>query len=157
MIMSNRIDSWFSASERQAVAPTFLRIALGAVFLAHAYAKAAVFTFPGTVQFFEANDLPGWTAYPVFAIELFGGLALVAGFHARLVALGLIPVMIGALKPHLGNGWMFSNAGGGWEYVAFILVALTVQVILGDGAFALGTRSVARREGGAKSPIAAAH
>ena len=126
-----RIESTFRAQSH--LAPAILRIGLGLVFLAHAYAKAAVFTFPGTVGYFEANGIPGWTAYPVFVIEAVGGLALVAGFHARLAAAALIPVMIGALVPHLGNGWMFTNAGGGWEYVAFLLVALVTQVLLGDG------------------------
>jgi putative oxidoreductase len=115
------------------VAPAILRVGLGLVFLAHAYAKVAVFTFPGTAGYFEANGIPGWTAYPVFAVEALGGLALIAGFHTRLAAAGLIPVMLGALIPHLGNGWMFTNTGGGWEYVAFLLVALVAQVFLGNG------------------------
>ena len=116
---------------------TVLRVALGAVFLAHAWAKAFVFTFAGTEQFFEAHGFPGWTAWPVFLAELLGGLALVAGFRTRWVALGLVPIMLGALKPHLANGWMFSNAGGGWEYVAFLILALVTQSLVGSGAFAV--------------------
>jgi putative oxidoreductase len=96
-----------------------------------------VFTFPGTAAFFAAHGFPGWTAYPVCAAELFGGLALVAGFQVRAVALALVPIMLGALAPHVGNGWMFTNPGGGWEYVAFLLVALVAQALLGSGAFAL--------------------
>lgn len=121
----------------QDFAPTALRIALAAVFLAHAYAKAFVFTFPGTAAYFAANGFPGWTAYPVFAAELFGGLALLAGFQVRAVSLALVPIMLGALVPHLAHGWMFTNPGGGWEYVAFLLVALGAQALLGSGAFAL--------------------
>ena len=59
------------------------------------------------------------------------------GYRTRLAALGLGPVMLGALVPHAGHGWMFTNAGGGWEYVAFLIVALAAQALLGDGAFAL--------------------
>jgi putative oxidoreductase len=114
--------------------PLALRIGLGAVFVAHAYAKADIFTFAGTRAFFEANGFPGWTVYPVFLAELFGGLALITGFRTRLVAIALIPVMLGALKPHLANGWMFTGAGGGWEYVAFLIVALVAQVFVGSGA-----------------------
>ena len=121
------------ASAKSQLAPTVLRLGLGAVFLAHAYAKLAVFTLPGTIAFFEAHGLPGWTAYPVLGVELLGGLCLVTGLYVRVAALALLPVMFGALVPHASNGWMFSNAGGGWEYVAFLIVTLGVQVLLGKG------------------------
>lgn len=140
--MLDRLDAALSSLARRGAAALLLRVALGAVFLAHAYAKAAVFTFPGTEAFFEESGLPGWTAYPVFAAELVGGLALLVGYRARLAALGLVPVMLGALVPHAGNGWMFTSPGGGWEYVAFLLVALGAQAILGDGALSLGARRV---------------
>jgi putative oxidoreductase len=122
-------------------APTALRIALGAVFVAHALGKAFVFTFPGTEKYFAAFGFPTWTVYPVFAAELLGGLALAAGFRVRAVALALVPIMIGAMKPHLGNGWLFSSTGGGWEYPAFLLVALLAQALLGAGAFAFDAAS----------------
>lgn len=133
--MFERIEK--TLSPHSDVAPALLRTALGAVFVAHAYAKAFVFTFPGTEGYFAAHGFAGWTVYPVFAAELFGGLALVAGYRTRLVSLALVPVMIGALKPHLGNGWMFTAAGGGWEYVAFLLFALASQALLGSGAYSV--------------------
>jgi putative oxidoreductase len=117
--------------------PLILRIGLGAVFLAHAYGKAFVFTFAGTAEFFAAHGFPAWTARPVFLAELLGGLALLAGFQTRLVALGLLAVIAGAIKPHLGNGWLFTNAGGGWEYPTFLATALVAQVLLGPGAYAV--------------------
>ena len=131
----------------QPYVPTVLRIALGVIFLSHAYAKAALYTFPGTEQFFVANGFPAWTVYPVFAAEVAGGIALVAGLRVRWVALALMPVMLGAIKPHLGNGMGFSNPGGGWEFPALLLVLLGVQSVLGAGAFAvesLFTRARAR-------------
>ena len=121
-----------AASKRQ-LAPVLLRIALGIVFVAHAYAKIAVFTLPGTVAFFQAHGIPGWTAYPVMVTELVGGVCLIAGVRVRLVAAALLPVMLGALIPHAGNGWLFSYPGGGWEYVAFLIFALTAQFLLGRG------------------------
>jgi putative oxidoreductase len=130
------------------LAPTVLRLALGAVFLAHAYAKAFSFTFPGTAAFFVAHGFPGWAAYPVFAAELAGGLALLAGFRVRASALGLLPVMLGALVPHAGAGFMFTNPGGGWEYVAFLIAALVAQALLGGGAFALDGALEAKTERG---------
>lgn len=145
----SRLESCLSSPFARDVGATVLRVALGAVFLAHAGAKAFIFTFAGTAQYFEAHGFPGWTAWPVFLAELLGGLALVAGFRTRLVALGLVPVMLGALKPHLGNGWMFTSAGGGWEYVAFLLLALVTQALIGSGSFALDD---ARRSAGAHIP-----
>lgn len=123
--------------------PVILRAGLGAVFLAHAYAKAFVFTLPGTAHFFEANGFPGILAYPVFAAELVGGIALVAGYRTRAVSALLFAIMLGALRPHLANGWMFTNAGGGWEYVAFLLAALAAQIFLGPGAVPAGERTAA--------------
>ena len=123
--------------------PLALRVALGTVFIAHAWAKATIFTFDGTAAYFEANGFPGWMALPVFAAELVGGAALLLGFRVRWAALALIPVMLGALKPHIANGWMFTASGGGWEYVAFLIVALFSQAALGAGAYSLdgsGTR-----------------
>ncbi|WP_394847869.1 DoxX family protein [Pendulispora brunnea] len=120
-----------------ALGPTALRLGLAAVFFAHSYAKLFVFTLPGTAQFFEAHGFPGWTAYPVTAAELLGGVALLLGVRTRIVAAALIAVLLGALRVHAPNGWMFSNAGGGWEYVAFLIAALGAQVLLGGGAYAL--------------------
>jgi putative oxidoreductase len=114
-----------------------LRIGLGAVFIAHALGKLLIFTLPGTAQFFEAVGFPGWAAYPVFVAQLVGGAMLLAGLYSRAVALALIPVMLGALTVHLPNGWMFSNANGGWEYVAFLIVALGAHAMLGPGAYAI--------------------
>jgi hypothetical protein len=46
-------------------------------------------------------------------------------------------MMLGATLVHLGNGWLFSAPGGGWEFPAFLAVALVVQAGLGAGAHAL--------------------
>lgn len=115
-----------------------LRLALGAVFIAHAMLKLLVFTLPGTANFFAAHGFPGWTAYPVFAVELIGGVAFLVGWHTRSFAVALVPVMLGALTVHWPNGWAFTAPDGGWEFVAFILMALLAQACLGDGVCALG-------------------
>jgi putative oxidoreductase len=114
-----------------------LRVALGVLFIAHALLKLLVFTLPGTVQFFASLSLPAVLAYAVFAAELIGGVLLVLGVRTRLVALALVPVMLGATWAHAGNGWLFSAPNGGWEYPLFWTVTLAVQALLGDGAYAL--------------------
>lgn len=117
-----------------------LRVALGIMFVAHAYLKIAVFTPAGTAQFFESLGLPGILAYATIAAELFGGLALIAGFQTRVVSAALVPVLLGATWAHLGNGWVFSVEGGGWEYPAFLVAAAVAQVFLGAGVFAVNSR-----------------
>lgn len=116
---------------------TLLRVALGSMWIAHALLKLLVYTLPGTAQFFDSVGYPGALAYPVFAAELLGGIALVAGVYARQVALLLLPVMLAAARVHLPNGWVFTAPGGGWEYPLFLAAALVAQWLLGDGALAL--------------------
>ena len=123
------------------LAALILRIALGGLFLAHAGLKIFVFTPAGTAGFFQSIGLPGPLAYLVIAVEVLGGLALIAGYRTRIVALALIPVLLGAIATvHFAAGFWFSNANGGWEYPAFWIVALVVQALLGDGAASLGRK-----------------
>eukprot|EP01036_Dinobryon_divergens_P011396 gene11396-15329_t len=98
-----------------------LRVALGAMFLAHSLVlKLMVFTLPGTAQFFESIGLPGFLAYAVFAMEAIGGILLILGIQTRVVALALLPILVGATWAHAGHGWMFANPNGGWEYPAYL-------------------------------------
>lgn len=120
------------------LAAFLLRIALGAMFIAHSLLlKWYVFTLPGTAKFFESIGLPAWLAYAVFFAEAIGGMLLVIGVQARWVALVLFPILAGATWAHWGNGWMFGYANGGWEYPLYLSLLSLVQVLLGDGAFAL--------------------
>ena len=115
-----------------------LRVSLGVMFLAHALLlKLGVFGLDGTTQFFVGLGLPAWTAPATILAETLGGLALVVGVWARLAAVATIPVLLGALWVHLGNGWVFSAPNGGWEYPLFLVVIAAVVALLGDGAYAL--------------------
>ena len=116
---------------------TLLRVSLGTMWIAHALLKLFVFTLPGTAQFFASIGFPGFLAYPVFAVELLGGIALVLGIYARQVSLALVPVMAVAASVHFGNGWVHTSPNGGWEYPVFLVVASIALWLLGDGALAL--------------------
>jgi putative oxidoreductase len=116
-----------------------LRIALGTMFIAHALLKYYVFTLPGTAQFFGSLGLPAGLAYVVFWAELVGGALILAGVGTRWVAAALVPILLGSLWAHAGNGWLFSAKGGGWEYSAFLTVTAIAQALLGDGKFALSS------------------
>jgi putative oxidoreductase len=127
-------------------AALLLRVALGVMFIAHGlWLKAFVFTLPGTAQFFESIGLPGILAYATFAAETVGGVLLILGIGSRWVALGLTPILLGAFWAHFGNGWLFTNQGGGWEYPLFLAVSALAVGLLGDGAYALRLPWVARR------------
>lgn len=131
----------FASGQNPDLAATLLRLTNGILFVLHAGLKIFVFTIPGTVGFFESIGLPGFLAYIIIAAELLGGLALIAGFKTRLVALALIPILLGALfTVHLANGFFFMNEGGGWEYIALWIVALLVQSMLGAGLYSVEKR-----------------
>ncbi len=119
-------------------AATALRVALGILFLAHAGLKLFVFTPAGTAQFFGSLGLPGPLAYLVILAEVAGGLALIAGVYSRIVALALIPILLGAIVAvHGPAGFFFTNPKGGWEFLALWIVGLIAVALLGDGAYAL--------------------
>ncbi|HUP31244.1 MAG TPA: DoxX family protein [Usitatibacter sp.] len=123
-----------------------LRVSLGVMFLVHSlYLKLVVFTLPGTVKFYESLGLPGFGAHATILVEAVGGLMLIAGFRTRYAAVALLPVLLGASWVHWKNGWLFTNAGGGWEYPVFLAAAAVVQALLGDGAWAASFRRDARR------------
>lgn len=119
-------------------AALLLRVSLGVMFLAHGLLlKVFTFTVPGTVGFFQSIGYPAAFAYLVILGEIAGGLALLLGVWTRTVSLLLLPIMIGATLQHTGNGWLFNNQGGGWEFPVFWTVTLVVQALLGSGAYAL--------------------
>ena len=119
------------------LAALLLRSGLGLMFIAHALLKYFVFTPAGTVKFFESVGLPGPLAYVTIAVELVGGVMLVLGAWSRVVALALVPVLLGATVVHAGNGWLFTAPNGGWEYPAFLTLVAIVVGLIGDGRFAI--------------------
>jgi putative oxidoreductase len=133
-----------SEQSSAAYAALVLRVATGVLFVAHGLLKVLVFSIPGTVAYFESIGYPGLFAYPVIAGELLGGAALILGVQTRLVSLALIPLLIGAALQHVGNGWVFSAEGGGWEFPVYWTVVMAVQALLGPGAFALRIGAVDR-------------
>ena len=119
-------------------AALLLRVTLGVLFLAHVGLKVFVFTIPGFVGYFDSLGLPAIVAYAVIALEFFGGLALILGIYASLVALPLALEMLGTIVfEHGAHGWLSTNPGGGWEFPALWTIALITLYLLGDGAIAL--------------------
>ena len=137
----NTVAPSFLQSERQSrLAVALLRIALGSMFVAHGLLKVLVFTLPGTAGFFESLGLPGFLAYVVAPAEILAGAALLLGYRTRVVAMAMVPILLGASMVHLGNGWLFTAPKGGWEYPVYLVVAAIAQSLLGSGAFSLDAR-----------------
>jgi len=114
-----------------------LRVSLGITLLAHGLLKLLVFTPAGTVAYFESLGIPGFVAYLTIGGEVLGGIGIFLGVYTRLAAALSLPILLGATWAHLGNGWVFSNQGGGWEFPALLVVIAAAVAIQGAGRFAL--------------------
>ena len=134
-------DSEAHAERNADIAAFILRLATGAFFLVHGLIKLFVFTPAGTAGYFQSIGLPGALGYLTIALEIGGGLALILGIATRYVSLVLAGVLLGAAAfGHAGNGFTFSNPGGGWEYPVLWAVTMLALALLGDGAWSLGRR-----------------
>jgi putative oxidoreductase len=115
-----------------------LRLALGTMWLSHGLVlKLMTFGIAGLAGWLDSIGLPGAMAWPLTLAEIVGGLLILAGWHGRAVSTLLLPILLGATWVHAGNGWVFTNAQGGWEYPVFLLLASITHALLGDGAYAL--------------------
>ncbi|MFC4170123.1 DoxX family protein [Teichococcus aestuarii] len=127
-------------------ATLLLRVSLGVMFLAHGFLmKVMTFGLAGTMGYFGSLGYPPVLGAVVALAETAAGIALILGLWTRLVSLLAVPILVGATMQHLGNGWVFSRPGGGWEFPLFWTVALLVQAGLGNGAWALSTSALTGR------------
>ena len=123
------------------IAAFVLRLATGLYFLVHGLIKLFIFTPAGTAGYFQSIGLPGAMGYLTMLLEIAGGLALIAGIATRYVSVVLAGVLLGAaVFGHGGNGFTFSNPGGGWEYPVLWAITMLALALLGDGAWSLTRR-----------------
>lgn len=127
------MSSSASQSLNQSWGLSLLRIHLGAILLAHGWLKISVFTVAGTVGYFASLGLPSIVAYLTIFGEIAGGLALILGVQTRLAAALSVPILLGATFVHLGNGWLFSAEGGGWEFPASLTIIALAVAFVGSG------------------------
>ena len=120
-------------TDQSSLGLSLLRVHFGIILLAHGWLKISVFTIAGTVGFFASLGLPAILAYLTIFGEVAGGIALILGFQTRLVALLSLPIMLGATYVHLGNGWLFSAEGGGWEFPASLSIIALTLTLMGSG------------------------
>lgn len=72
--------------------------------------------------------MPEWLAYPVLAVELLGGMALILGIATRYAAWALAAIMIGAIVTvKWQNGLIGSGGKSGYE-LDLVLLATTLYL-----------------------------
>ncbi len=115
-----------------------LRVTLGTMWITHGLLlKLLTFGVGGLAYWMASIGFPAFLALPLILAEIIGGTLILLGIHGRWVSLALLPILVGALYIHGGNGWVFSNPNGGWEYPLFLAAISLVHFLLGDGALAL--------------------
>lgn len=142
------------ARVRQAVLATsadpaapILRLGLAVVLWPHGAQKLLGWFgghgFEGTMGFLTQQiGLPSPLAAGVVLLEFFGPILLLAGLGTRLVALGIVGLMIGAIATvHAPNGffmnWFGAQAGEGYEYHLLVIAMALALVVKGAGRWSL--------------------
>lgn len=142
-------NRWHNNGEMQAYGPTVLRLAVGAVFVAHGAQK--LFGVwggggpGGTAAFFGQIGLA--PAYPlallVGVVEVMGGLMLIIGAFTLFAALALTITMgVAVWKVHLRHGFFLNwgltpDQGHGYEFNLTLIAALVALMLTGAGAFSI--------------------
>jgi putative oxidoreductase len=146
----------------QRYGPTALRLAVGAVFVAHGAQKLfGIWGGPGlarTASFFASLGLS--PAYPlavtVAGLEFAGGLLLILGGATFWVSLALAAEMaVAAWKVHYQNGFFLNwngtpGRGHGIEFSLVLIGALLALALGGAGALSLDERRHSDREARAR-------
>jgi putative oxidoreductase len=136
----------------QPYGPAVLRVAIGAVFVAHGAQKLfGVWGgggLAGTAAFFGQLGLT--PAYPlailVGLVEFVGGLMLIAGALTLFSALALaINMAVAIWKVHFANGFflnwnMVPSQGHGYEFNVALIGALVALMLTGPGALSVDGR-----------------
>lgn len=119
-----------------------LRLAVATIFIAHGYQKVFGMGHAGVEGFFTqlAIPLPGIAAWAVMALEFAGGIALLAGFYTRVLALLFVADMLGAIGfAVLGRGFI-----GGYEFEFLLCAGSLTLALAGAGAYSADAQLAAR-------------
>ena len=139
-----------SSSPRQlSLGLAALRLAVATIFIRHGAQKLFVYGFAGVTGAFTQMGVPfpGLTGPFIALLEFFGGIALVMGLLTRLVALGFVFDMLGAiLLVQLKRGF------SGFELEFLLLGSSLALALTGAGRFSVDALLAARQE---KNPASA--
>ncbi len=122
--------------------PFFLRLAVGAIFIAHgsqklfgAFGGHGLKGFAGMLSSMGFKPALAW-AVLVALVEFLGGICLLLGIQTRLAALLLgINMVVAILFVHLSRGLFASK--GGFEFPLVLLAASLSLLFTGPGRLAL--------------------
>src|SRR5436190_18178056 len=136
--------SLFRASPRRVnVGLAVLRIAVATIFIRHGAQKLFVFGFGGVAGMFGHMGIPfpGRMGPLIGVLEFFGGIALVIGLLTRLVALGFVCDMLGAILLVL-----LKKGFSGFELEFMLLGSSVALVLMGAGRYSVDSLLADRRE-----------
>jgi putative oxidoreductase len=128
-----------SAGSIEQIGATILRIALGIIYVMHAYLALFVFGPAGAAseQRHIGLPFPELGVWYLIAAHGLGGIMMILGVFTRWAALANVPIMfVALLLVHLKQGF-FMTKDGGYEYVFLVLAATIAQVFLGGGTLTL--------------------
>lgn len=133
-----------------ALAPAILRATLALVMFPHGAQKAlgwfGGYGWSGTMGFLTGQiGLPGPFAAGLILLEFVGPLLLLAGLGTRLVALGFVGIMLGAIATvHAQHGffmnWSGAQQGEGFEYHLLVIGMAVALLFTGGGRWSLDGR-----------------
>lgn len=114
-----------------------LRLGVGLIFVMHGYQKLFLMGLSGTTGFMDSLGIPApqIAAVMVTALELLGGLALIAGCLTRWVALLLAGDMVVAILTVKLQGGFFAPRGA--EFELTLLAAALTLAAMGAGGFSI--------------------
>ncbi len=133
-----------SASPRQiSVGLAVLRVAVAAVFINHGRQKLFVYGFAGVTGAFTQMGVPfpGIMGPFIGLLEFFGGIALLLGLLTRLLAVGFVCDMLGAIVlVQLKRGF------SAYELEFLLLGSSLALALTGAGRFSVDAFLAARQE-----------
>lgn len=111
-----------------------LRLAIGAIFLAHGLPKREMWKAAPSENMTKSMIyiLRGLSVY-----EPLAAVAIITGFLTQFFAAGLIVVMIGAIYMKVFVWGKKFSSDGGWEFEFILLASLIVVLCFGAGAYGL--------------------
>lgn len=109
-----------------------LRLAIGAVFLAHGPMKLTK-----TKEMSAGLGLSTTTTMAVGIVETVGAVAMILGLWANIAALGLIAVMVGAIYFKTQKWGKKFTGENGWELDFMVATASLTILLVGAGIYTI--------------------